>query len=229
MIAPAELVRNIGGRYASALGIDLAAESGERFRWFVAAILFGTRISEQLAIRTWREFDAHDLLTPQAVVETGWEGLVAILDAGGYVRYDFKTATKLLAVCTTLLRDYSGDLDRLHAIATGPRDLEIRLKALGKGIGETTVAIFLRELRSIWSKAAPPLSLLALAAAQKLGYLGHSRLTMEHPLEKLQQVWTKDGQAVKDFADFEAALVREGLHMRRAESHHRRVAGKDVA
>jgi hypothetical protein len=230
MITPSELVRSQGGRYASALGIDIAAtDSGERFRWFVAAILFGTRISEQLATRAWYEFAAHGVLTPLRVVDTGWDGLVAILDAGGYVRYDFKTATKLLAVCSALLHDYAGDLDRLHASANDARDLETRLKALGKGIGDTTVAIFLRELRGIWSKAAPPLSPLALAAAQKLGYIGHGRGAIEHALEKLQQVWANDGQAADEFADFEAALVREGLRMRREESRHHRPHKKDTA
>jgi hypothetical protein len=220
MISPAELVRSHGGRYATALGIDLAAaDSSERFKWFLAAILYGTRISEQLATRTWREFAAHGVLTPQRIVDTGWDGLVAILDAGGYVRYDFKTATKLLAVCTTLLGDYSGDLDILHDAATDARDLEERLKALGKGIGDTTVAIFLREMRGIWSKAAPPLSALALAAAQTLGYLRHGRLTAGHALAKLQQVWANDRQSAARFADFEAALVREGLRLRRAKSY----------
>ena len=221
MIAPAELVRSHGGSYATALGIELvAADSGERFKWFLAAILYGTRITEQLATRTWHEFAARGVLAPQRIVDTGWDGLVAILDAGGYVRYDFKTATKLLAVCTTLLRDYAGDLDMLHAAATDPRDLEARLKALGKGIGDTTVAIFLRELRGIWSKAAPPLSPLALAAAQSLGYLRHGRQTARHALARLQQEWASDGQPAARFADFEAALVREGLRLRREESHH---------
>ena len=221
MIAPAELVRNHGGRYATALDIDLAAtDSGERFKWLLAAILFGTRISEQLATRTWHEFAARGVLAPQRMIDTGWDGLVAILDAGGYVRYDFKTATKLLAVCTILLRDYTGDLDTLHAAAADPRDLEARLKALGKGIGDTTVSIFLRELRGIWSKAAPPLSPLALVAAQTLGYIRHNRQVTEQTLTRLQQVWTSDGQPAADFADFEAALVREGLRLRRAESRH---------
>jgi hypothetical protein len=221
MIAPAELVRSHGGRYATGLDIDLAAtDSGERFKWFLAAILYGTRISEQLATRTWHEFAARGVLAPQRMIDTGWDGLVAILDAGGYVRYDFKTATKLLAVCTTLLRDYTGDLDTLHAAAADPRDLEARLKALGKGIGETTVAIFLRELRGIWSKAAPPLSPLALVAAQTLGYIRHNRQVTEQTLTRLQQMWTSDGQPAADFADFEAALVREGLRLRRAESRH---------
>ncbi|MFZ5524780.1 MAG: hypothetical protein ACOY9D_11965 [Pseudomonadota bacterium] len=230
MISPAELVRSHGGRYATALGIDLAAaDGGERFKWCIAAILYGTRISEVLATRTWREFAERGMLTPQRITDTGWDGLVKVLDAGGYVRYDFKTATKLLAVCATLLREYAGDLDKLHEAANDPRDLEARIKALGKGIGETTVAIFLRELRGIWSKAVPPLSPLALAAAQKLGYLRRGRSAAGLALENLQQLWSGDGQTQGSFADFEAALVREGLRLRRAESHHRRVAGKDVA
>lgn len=220
MISPAELVRSHGGRYASALGIDLAENSGERFKWLLAAILYGTRITEQLATRTWREFAARGVLAPQNMIDTGWEGLVAILDAGGYVRYDFKTATKLLAVCTSLLRDYAGDLDKLHGAAADPRDLEAQLKALAKGIGDTTVAIFLRELRGIWNKAAPPLSPLALAAAQTLGYLRHGRLSAGHALAQLQQLWASDGQAAARFADFEAALVREGLRLRREKSRH---------
>lgn len=218
-IAHAELVRSHGGRYAAALGIDLAAaDSGERFKWFLAAILYGTRISEQLATRTWREFAARGVLTPQRMLDTGWDGLVAILDAGGYTRYDFKTATKLLAICTALIHDYGGSLDALHGVSVVPRDLEMRLKALGKGIGDTTVAIFLRELRGIWSKAAPLLSPLALAAAQTLGYLLHSHQTPEQALSRLQQMWASDGQPAASFADFEAALVREGLRLRRAES-----------
>jgi hypothetical protein len=39
-------------------------------------------------------------------VKTGWDGLVSTLDAGGYVRYDFKTATKLLEVMKNLIDQY---------------------------------------------------------------------------------------------------------------------------
>jgi len=221
LIAPAELVRSRGGRYATALEIDLVgADSGERFKWFLAAILYGTRISEQLATRTWHEFAARGLLTPQRILDVGWEGLVSVLDAGGYVRYDFKTATKLLAVCNALLHDYGGSLDNLHAAAAGARDLEARLKALGKGIGDTTVAIFLRELRDIWSKAAPSPAPLALNAAQALGYLAPPTNAAGRALLQLRQVWTKTGQPADGFADFESALVREGLRLRRARSRH---------
>lgn len=217
--APADLVRSHGGRYAAGLGINLAsADSGERFKWLLAALLYGARIGEPLAARTWREFAQRGVLTPQRMLDTGWHGLVTVLDAGGYVRYDFKTATKLLAVCTNLLNGYHGDLDALHAASSDSRDLETRLKALGKGVGDMTVAIFLRELRGIWSKAAPPVSQLAIAAAQALGYLRHGHLAAGTALAKLQQAWTSDGNPSASFADFEAALVREGLLLRRAES-----------
>jgi hypothetical protein len=214
--APGELVKSRGGRYAGALGIDLAAaDGGERFKWFLAAVLYGTRISESLATRTWREFAVRDVLAPDRIVATGWDGLVGILDAGGYVRYDYKTATKLLDVCTALMRDYGGSLDALHDAAADPRDLERRIKALGKGIGDTTVGIYLRELRGIWAKAEPPLSPLAINGATALGYLRAGTLDPDRALARLRRLWAADGQPAAGFADFESALVREGLRLRR--------------
>lgn len=215
-IAPAELVKSRGGCYASALGIDLAVpDADQRFKWFLAAVLYGARISESLATRTWREFAARGVLTPESIVATGWDGLVVILDAGGYVRYDYKTATKLLDVCNALVRDYGGSLDALHDAAADPRDLENRIKTLGKGIGDTTVAIFLRELRGIWARAEPLLSPLALAAATTLGYLRPAIDDADRALAGLRRVWAADGQPATGFADFESALVREGLRLRR--------------
>lgn len=220
--APGDLVKRLGGRYASALGIDLESiDAGERFKWFLAAVLYGARIPEALATRTWNEFSAHGVLTPERILETGWDGLVDILDAGGYVRYDYKTATKLLDVCAALMRDYGGSLDALHAAAADARDLENRLKAMGKGIGDTTVAIFLRELRGIWPRAVPPLSPLALAAAAALGYLRPAIGNADRALAELRKAWAADGQSAGGFAEFESALVREGLRLRRLSSRHR--------
>jgi hypothetical protein len=196
---------------------------GERFKWFLAAVLYGARISESLATRTWREFAARRVLTPGRILKTGWDGLVVILDAGGYVRYDYKTATKLLDVCDALTRDYRGNLDTLHGAASDTRDLENRIKALGKGIGDTTTGIFLRELRGIWARAELPLSPLALAAASALGYLTPRTETARRALPRLQRVWMADGQPAAGFADFEAALVRESLRLRRQAARHRTI------
>ena len=215
-VAPGDLVESRGGRYAPELGIDLAApDPGERFKWFLAAVLYGARISESLARRTWHEFAARGVLTPDRILATGWDGLVAILDAGGYVRYDYKTATKLLDMCVALMRDYGGSLDALHDAAADPRDLERRIKALGKGIGDTTVGIYLRELRGIWAKAEPPLSPLAISGATALGYLRAGTPDPDRALARLRHLWETDGQPAAGFADFESALVREGLRLRR--------------
>jgi hypothetical protein len=146
---------------------------------------------------------------------------VAILDAGGYVRYDYKTDTKLLDVCASLERDYSGSLDKLHDAAADTRDLQQRIKALGRGIGDTTSEIFLRELRGIWVKADPPLSPLALSAAVELGYLMQG-MKPQQALAGLQKIWTEGAQPTTHFAEFEAALVREGLRLRHPGTRHRK-------
>ncbi|OYV47111.1 MAG: hypothetical protein B7X10_04545, partial [Burkholderiales bacterium 21-58-4] len=147
---------NIGGRYSKALGIDLSSGRGEEaFKWLLAAVLFGTRISWKIAERTWRRFEAHDVLTPDAALKAGWKGLVAILDEGGYARYDFKTATKLIELSENLKQHYAGDINRLHLDAGNAMDLEKRLAALAKGIGPVTIEIFLREMRGVWEKAEP--------------------------------------------------------------------------
>jgi hypothetical protein len=101
-------------------------------------------------------------------LDTGWNGLVEILDEGGYTRYDFSTADKLLEVFGNLQKLYNGDLNVLHEKARDSKDLEERIKALGKGIGETTVSIFLREMRYCWKKADPKPSPLVRLAMKDL-------------------------------------------------------------
>lgn len=163
------LVARLGGRYADVLGIRLAAgEGGEIFKWFLAALLCGAPIQEAVAMRSYRAFAAAGTLTSPTILATGWDGLVAILDGGGYVRYDYKTATKLLAVCAALRDGYDDDINALHAAASSPADLEARLAALGKGIGPVTVNIFLRELRGVWPKAQPLPREPVLAAAREM-------------------------------------------------------------
>ena len=204
-----KLVKELGGTYASALGINLASmESDEVFKWFLASVLFGARISESIAMKTYKEFEKAGMLSPETILETGWQGLVDILDRGRYVRYDFKTATKLLDVMGALKEKYEGDLNRLHFFAKDERDLEEKLHCLGKGIGPVTVNIFLRELRDLWEKVEPPLSQLALLAARNLRLTGATDAALV--LEELKTEWEASEEGEGRFSDFEAALVRLG-------------------
>jgi endonuclease III len=152
--------------YSEELGLDLS-KAEDRFKWFLAAILFAKRISAETAKETYLYFDQEDLTNPDAILEAGWDRLVEVLDSGGYTRYDFSTATNLLGIMKTLKEKY-GDLERLHAQSIDASDLKNRLQEF-RGVGPVCVNIFLRELRGIWEKAKPMLSPMALAMAQKIG------------------------------------------------------------
>lgn len=205
------------------MGIDVtSADSGELFKWFLAAILFGARISQTLATRTYLEFSKQKLLSPNRLLRRGWDGLVEVLDRGGYVRYDFKTATKLLDVSKALADRYAGDLNQLHASAADSEDLEQKLKSLAKGIGDITLNIFLRELRGVWRKAEPLPSQLVLMAAKDMRLLPEGPRDRSRALELLKETWMAEGNRGEDFPDFEAALVRHGLELRRSTARPRR-------
>jgi hypothetical protein len=211
--AIADLLSHFPGRFATELGIDLRASAKARQQWFLAAILYGGRISGQLAARTYRVFAARGIFTPEDILAQGWDNLVLLLDEGGYTRYDFKTATKLLRVMSALQEDYQGSLEKVHDLSKDYPDLEKHLQNLGPGIGPTTVNIFLRELRGIWAKATPPLSLLAQRAGEHCGLI-HSGLTPEAALDAIMSEWKAQAVPGYDLADLEAALVRVGLTLR---------------
>lgn len=205
------LLSLVSGRFSSELGLHLTRRRpGDLFLWFLGAILYGARISGSIVVKTHAEFIRRDLTSPDRIVKAGWETVVDTLDAGGYVRYDFKTATKLLDVMNNLISRYGGDLETLHDAAADARDLEARLKSLGKGIGDVTVQIFLRELRDIWPKARPALSPLSILAGRDLELFstdgGGTRITVD----RLRVLWKQAGVKGKTFSDFESALVRLG-------------------
>lgn len=139
--------------YSEELGIELKRNNDrEIFKWFLASILFGTRITEIIAKNTYRTFVKYNLIEPEKILKAGWDILVnPIMREGGYVRYDFKTSTQILKNCDTLKNEYDGSLKKLHNRAEDNKDLENRLMDF-YGIGPVTTNIFLRELRPSWEK-----------------------------------------------------------------------------
>jgi endonuclease III len=168
--------------YSEELGLDLSRPE-DRFKWFLASLLFAKRISAEIAKKTYHRFEEEGLTTVENILVAGWDRLVQVLDSGGYVRYDFSTASNLLSIMTELKEKY-GSLDELHRQSKGPRDLERRLQEF-KGVGPVGVNIFLRELRGIWEKARPKPSKIAIKVAQRIG--------------------------LEDVESYEAALVRLSL------------------
>jgi hypothetical protein len=152
--------------YSQELGLDLTRPE-DRARWFLASILFAKRISAKVAKNTYHRFEKEGFDTPEKILAAGWDRLVEVLDSGGYVRYDFSTATHLLEITEYLKATY-GNLEEVHRQSTSPADLERRLGTM-RGIGPVGVNIFLRELRGIWEKADPRPSQAAATVARKVG------------------------------------------------------------
>ncbi len=134
---------------AADLGINLRSRSeAELCKWFLACLLFGKPIQQEVARRTYLEFVNEGLVDPDAILQAGWDKLVEVLDRGHYVRYDFSTATKLLEVCKALKEQY-GTLTQLLARARSRADLSRRLQTF-KGVGPVTTRIFLRDIAPVW-------------------------------------------------------------------------------
>lgn len=210
----ATLMEKHGKKYSELLGINVSGgDEAEVFKWFLAAVLFGAPITETSVLKTYKCFERHGVLTLEKILQTGWDGLVQILDEGSYTRYDYKTADKLLEVMKNLNTNYDGSLTLLHQKATGSVDLEKRLKELGKGIGNVTVSIFLRELRGVWNKADPKPTPLVVLAAKNMEII-HTE-DPEKALTELKEFWSKNKIRGKSFLNFETALLRLGRDMRR--------------
>jgi endonuclease III len=175
--------------YSRELGLDLRRPS-DRFKWFLASMLFAKRISSEIAKKTYLMFEAEGLVTPDDILRAGWDKLVKVLDAGGYVRYDFSTASTLLETMKKIQN--LGGLERLHSEAENSEDLERRLQEL-KGIGPVATNIFLRELRGIWLKAKPKPSAIALELGRGLGLDRQAVEKFESALVRIYLEYCKRG------------------------------------
>lgn len=91
--------------------------------WFLAATLFGTRISAHVAERTFRLLSGAGINRITDAGRREWDSLVALLDAGGYDRYDFRTATRLQAISRVVDDHYAGRVGEIRRSAADPSAL----------------------------------------------------------------------------------------------------------
>lgn len=135
---------------AKDLGIDIEKGEGELFKWFLASVLFGKRIQQDIAAEAYRVIvDKHKRDTPRKLGNCSWQQIVDMLGEGHYVRYDESTADRLLKLCEKLNTEYGGKLGRLHEMSESRKDLEKRLAEF-EGVGPKTVEIFMREAKKVW-------------------------------------------------------------------------------
>lgn len=202
-----QLLEEYGKLYSEELGIN---PKNEPFKWFLASILFGARISTTIAKNTYKAYEEAGLTTPEKIAQIDWFQLIEVHGRGGYVRYDGITAEYVHGIAEKLLRDYNGDIKKLDELSKSSEELEQRLLEF-RGIGPVTAKIFLRELRGIWKNADPEPTSIEILAAKALGIIE----TEKNALEKLKTFWSKNKIEGYDFRNFEAALVRIGLKLRR--------------
>ena len=127
--SPRRLIEILGGMYSRELRIDLSGpDHAQIFRWFLAAKLMGARISTRAALSTWGEFDRRGIDTPERIRQTGWDGLVAILDGK--------------VVGTAGLHPVGTALRRRHAMELG---ICVAAPAQGHGVGKALMAALLSQ------------------------------------------------------------------------------------
>jgi hypothetical protein len=201
------LVERLGGRFSVEMGIWVERGPREVDRWFLASTLFGTRISWPIVERTFAVLMAAGVRTIADAGRRTWDELVPLLDAGGYARYDERTATRLLELARAV-RERHGRISTLAAERDAAA-IEAALDAL-PGWGPTTVRLFLRELRGVWPAADPPLDERTAEAAAELGV----RVRDGASLGRLAR------RAGVDPRDLETALVRSRLSRGRGDRAH---------
>lgn len=68
--------------YSEELGLNLSRPE-DRFKWFLASLLFAKRIIAEIAKKTYRRFEEEELTSPERILAAGWDRLVQVLDSGG--------------------------------------------------------------------------------------------------------------------------------------------------
>jgi endonuclease III len=133
------------------LGIDLSDGSGQQvFKWLIACQLFGERISQEVAAKTFTELDKAGYTSPKKLADADWQAVVDALGRGGYRRYDESTARELISIGKYLLEHYDGSMKTWHQHADGRAAITKKVQEF-KGVGPKAAEIFVRELKGIWT------------------------------------------------------------------------------
>ncbi|MZD10747.1 endonuclease [Streptomyces sp. SID5785] len=163
------LLDGYGRTYAAEAGIRLKDTPQPLYRTLVLATLLSARIRASIAVETSRALYDAGLRDARRMVQATWQQRVDALGAGGYRRYDERTATRLGDGARLLLDDCGGDLRRLRERADG--DVGALRTSLGRvpGLGPTGVGIFLREVQDVWAEFGTHINGKALQGAERLG------------------------------------------------------------
>jgi endonuclease III len=117
-----ELLEQYGRLYSEELGIDVTKAP---FKWLLASMLFGGRISASIAEKTYKEYEKAGLTSAEKIASADITTLIKIHGRGGYARYDGITAEYVSGVARKLLADYHGKVENLDKVSKDPEDWSI--------------------------------------------------------------------------------------------------------
>jgi endonuclease III len=153
-----------GQTYAEEAGISLRDSPSALYRLLVLSMLLSARIRAGIAVAAARALSDAGMRDPRRMSDATWQQRVDALGEGGYRRYDERTATMLGQGAELLLKEYGGDLRKLHK-AKSPREKLAEVP----GIGPVGTDIFLREAQQVWPEYAPYFDKKAQQGAERLG------------------------------------------------------------
>jgi hypothetical protein len=123
------LLKLYGRTFAEDLGIPaMENQPSPLFCLLISALLFSTRISHNIALKSARILFERGWTTPESMARSTWAQRVQALDEGGYVRYDERNSTMLGETAHTVIDLYQGDLRRLRAAAEADPARERKLR-----------------------------------------------------------------------------------------------------
>ena len=192
------LLDRYGTTYAAEAGFTVRNTPASLFRLLCLATLLSARIRADIAVAAAKALADAGWTTVDDLRSSSWEQRVKVINRSGYARYDERTA-RMLGESADLLHDrYRGDLRRLRDEADRDPGAERRLLKEFKGIGDTGVDIFFREVQGEWGELYPFVDRRAVDSA--------ARLELPKDAAKLADLVPR-----REFPRLVAALIRAGL------------------
>lgn len=125
--------------------IDLSdGKPQQLYRWFLASILFGKPIQQNVSADTYHVLIDHGFTSPKKFSEIEREPLRRLLDEGGYGRFDYQMADYLHAIMAAVDKDHGS----IHQLVTSARSREELAKTVQQfqGVGAVTARIFTEQI-----------------------------------------------------------------------------------
>lgn len=165
----AALLDRHGQTFARDAGFTVKDAPSPLYRLLCLSTLLSARIGANIAVAAARALADAGWTTPQKMADASWADRTKVLNRSGYARYDESTSRMLGDSAELLIDRWRGDLRRLRQDAEKDPSKERTLLKEFKGIGDTGVDIFFREVQATWPELAPFVDKRALDSADRLG------------------------------------------------------------